>query len=58
MMRIVLTKHLAKDNLNKPDAIIREIAGVKCIIDFRIAYYDIIGKSPQKYLEAALELHK
>ncbi len=58
MMRIVLTKHLVKDNVNKPDAIMREVASVKCIVDFRIAYFKFIGKSPQKYVEAALELHK
>ena len=36
----------------------KELAGVKCIIDFRIAYYGFIGHSRSKYLEAALELHK
>ena len=36
----------------------KELAGVKCIIDCRIAYYGFIGHSRSKYLEAALELHK
>jgi len=59
MMRIVMTKHLAKDKFTKiDDATMREVAGIKCIFDFRIAYYNLIGKSPLKYNEAALELHK
>lgn len=54
-----MTKHLAKDKFTKiDDATMREVAGIKCIFDFRIAYYNLIGKSPLKYNEAALELHK
>ncbi len=36
----------------------KEIAAVKCIIDYRIAYYPLIGRDPQRYVKAALVLHK
>jgi len=43
-------KHLKQTELKD----FREIAAVKCIIDFRIAYYTLIGKNTAKYLKAAL----
>ena len=47
-------------NLNKPESLnsCLEIAGVKCIIDFRIAFYKKIGKRSTLYEDAALTLHK
>lgn len=32
----------------------KDIAAVKCIIDFRIAYYHMIGKNSSLYREAAI----
>lgn len=63
MMKQVLNKHfsqltLYKEILNKSSPIYKEIAAVKCIIDFRIAYYDMIGKNSSEYREAAIELHR
>jgi len=34
--------------------IYKEIAAVKCIIDFRIAYYEKSGIDSQKYRDAAI----
>jgi len=31
---------------------------VKCIIDFRIAFYDKIGKDSSEHREAAIKLHR
>lgn len=36
----------------------KEVAAIKCIIDFRIAYYTMVGRDPNKYLKAATQLHK
>jgi len=59
MMRLIIDKHLTSDEnsvLNEVNT--REVAAVKCIIDFRIAYYELIGRSVAKYIDAAIELHK
>lgn len=38
----------------------REVSAVKCVIDFRVAYYNLVGnnKARVKYISAALDLHK
>lgn len=48
-----LVKHLTHQNPN-----MKEVAAIKCVIDFRLSYYSKIGKDRSKYLIAALELHK
>lgn len=63
MMNQVLNKHflqLSSEKLRASQSwpIYKEIAAVKCIIDFRIAYYDMIGRDSSKYRSAALELHR
>jgi hypothetical protein len=39
---------------------IKEIAAIKCVLDFRLAYYKLAGKSKaySRYLIGALTLHK
>jgi hypothetical protein len=51
IMKLVLQKYVPKND-------IKEIAAVKCIIDFRITFYNIVGKDSRRYVQAGLELHK
>ena len=56
MLRLALTKNL--DELNAHN--IREIAAVKCVFDFKVAFNKFTGDSnkAKKYLKYALHLHQ
>jgi hypothetical protein len=52
---------LAHTKYSLPSGGFKELAAIKCIIDFRIALYSLTGqykKRLKRYQEAALTLHK
>lgn len=58
LMDLALLKHF-KDGNEVSIYNMKEISAIKCIIDFRIEYYNFIGKKNYlNYLEAAIDLHR
>lgn len=55
MLSLVTTKYCKRGSLDH-----KEIAAVKCLIDFRIRFYEMTGSDSdcKKYVQGAIDLHK